>query len=161
VSHVQPFNPFQELFMTRLAQALSRTAAVVLTATLAGHAAHSAPTPAAGVRVEPVSFTPGGHNLKGHLYLPAGVSPANPGQAAVVTGAWMTIKEQMSGRYAQELAQRGIVALAFDFRGWGESGGQPRAMEDPKVKTEDIRAAVSFLATRPDVNPKAISGLGL
>jgi fermentation-respiration switch protein FrsA (DUF1100 family) len=116
---------------------------------------------AADFKIERVNFKSGGQTLVGQLYIPAGVSRANPGQAAVVTGAWMTIKEQMAGRYAQELAQRGIVALAFDFRSWGESGGQPRAMENPKAKTEDIRAAVAYLGTRADVDPKGISGLGV
>ena len=46
--------------------------------------------------------------MVGNLYLPAGIDTANPGQAAVVTGAWMTIKEQMAGRYARELAERGL-----------------------------------------------------
>ena len=144
--------------MARFTQILSQTAAAaaVLASGVVGAAAQ-----AADFHVETVSFTSGGETLKGKLYIPAGVDRANPGKAAVVTGAWMTIKEQMPGRYAQELAQRGIVALAFDFRGWGESGGQPRAMENPKAKTDDIRAAVAFLATRSDVNPQAISGLGI
>jgi uncharacterized protein len=73
----------------------------------------------------------------------------------------MTVKEQMAGRYAKELAERGIVALAFDFRSWGESAGQPRAMENPKAKTEDIKAAVDFLATRAEVNKNRIGGLGV
>jgi uncharacterized protein len=145
--------------MSRTFRVLAQTA--VAAAALASCVAAQASTQPAEVRVERVSFTSGGQTLQGHLYIPAGVSRTRPGQAAVVTGAWMTIKEQMPGRYAHELAQRGIVALAFDFRGWGESGGRLRAMEDPKAKTEDIRAAVAFLATRPDVNPKAITGLGI
>ena len=145
--------------MTRSTQAFARTfvASTALAAGLFGTAAQAA----ADFKVERVSFTSGGQTLSGKLYIPAGVSRANPGQAAVVTGAWMTIKEQMAGRYAQELAQRGIVALAFDFRGWGESAGQPRAMENPAAKTEDIRAAVAFLATRADVNKNSIAGLGI
>ncbi len=144
--------------MTRVSNlfAPSAAAAAVLAATLFTSTAQ-----AAEFRVESVRFTSGGQTLKGHLYIPAGVDRKRPGNAAVVTGAWMTVKEQMPARYAQELAQRGIVALAFDFRGWGESAGQPRAMEDPKTKTEDIRAAVAFLATRSEVNAQAISGLGL
>jgi uncharacterized protein len=116
---------------------------------------------AANFKVERVTFSSGGETLVGKLYIPEGVSAAKPGQAAVVTGAWMTIKEQMAGRYAQELAERGIVALAFDFRSWGESGGQPRAMENPKAKTEDIRAAVAFLGTRSEVAKGGIAGLGI
>jgi fermentation-respiration switch protein FrsA (DUF1100 family) len=116
---------------------------------------------AASFTIERVTFISGGETLVGQLYVPAGVSKAKPAEAAVVTGAWMTVKEQMAGRYAKELAERGIVALAFDFRSWGESGGQPRAMENPKAKTEDIRAAVAFLGTRGEVKKDAISGLGI
>ncbi len=116
---------------------------------------------AASFTVERVTFKSGGETLVGQLYIPAGVSKAKPAEAAVVTGAWMTVKEQMAGRYAKELAERGIVALAFDFRSWGESGGQPRAMENPQAKTQDIRAAVAFLGARADVKKNAISGLGI
>jgi uncharacterized protein len=116
---------------------------------------------AAAFKVERVTFQSQGETLVGKLYIPAGVSAAKPGEAAVVTGAWMTVKEQMAGRYAQELAERGVVALAFDFRGWGESGGQPRALENPRMKTDDIRAAVAFLATRADVDKSRIAGLGI
>ncbi len=116
---------------------------------------------AASFTVERVTFQSGGDTLVGKLYIPSGVSKAKPAEAAVVTGAWRTVKEQMAGRYAKELAERGIVALAFDFRSWGESGGQPRAMEIPQAKTEDIRAAVAFLGTRGEVKKDAISGLGI
>jgi uncharacterized protein len=116
---------------------------------------------AASFSVERVTFISERETLVGQLYVPVGVSKENPAEAAVVTGAWMTVKEQMAGLYAKELAERGIVALAFDFRSWGESGGQPRAMENPKSKTEDIRAAVTFLGTRSEVKKDAISGLGI
>lgn len=111
--------------------------------------------------VERVSFQSGGETIVGNLYVPAGVSAAKPGKAAVVTGAWMTIKEQMAGRYAQELAERGVVALAFDFRTWGESGGKQRAMENPTMKTEDVVAAANFLATRKEVDRNRIGALGI
>lgn len=112
-------------------------------------------------RIERVSFSSGGQTLVGHLYLPRGVDASTPAPAAVVTGAWMTVKEQMAGRYASELAQRGLVALAFDFRGWGESGGEPRAMESPAAKTDDIRAAVAFLHTRGEVARGRVGALGI
>lgn len=112
-------------------------------------------------RIERVTFTSGGETLVGNLYVPRGASAAAPAPAAVVTGAWMTVKEQMAGRYASELASRGLVALAFDFRSWGESGGQPRAMESPIAKTEDIRAAVAFLHTRSEIAKNRIGALGI
>jgi fermentation-respiration switch protein FrsA (DUF1100 family) len=128
---------------------------------LSAFLASLAPAAAAPYTVEKVRFQSGGETVVGHLYVPKGVHAANPRDAAIVTGAWMSIKEQMAGRYAQELAERGIVALAFDFRSWGESGGQPRAMESPAIKTADIRAAADFLATRPEVDRTRIHGLAL
>ena len=78
----------------------------------------------AGVTSENVSFDSNGVTLKGTLYKPEGAAGALAG--AIVTGAWTTVKEQMSGTYARELASRGMAALAFDFTGWGKSGGEPR-----------------------------------
>lgn len=116
---------------------------------------------AATFTVERVTFSSGGQTLVGNLYVPSGASQAKPATAAVVTGAWMTIKEQMAGHYAQELAKKGVMALAFDFRTWGESQGQPRAMENPQFKIEDIQAAAAYLASRSDVDRSKIVGLGI
>lgn len=110
-----------------------------------------------GVRFEAVSFDSNGATLKGIFYKPAGADGAVPG--VIVTGAWTTVKEQMPGTYARELASRGFAALAFDFTGWGESEGSPRFVEDPAVKTADIKAAADYLASRDDV--ASISGLGV
>lgn len=82
----------------------------------------------AGVVSESVSFQSNGVTLKGTLYKPESANGPQP--AAIVTGAWTTVKEQMSGTYARELAARGVVSLAFDFTGWGESGGERRFVED-------------------------------
>lgn len=108
---------------------------------------------------EAVSFESNGFKLKGTLYKPADVSGALG--AVVVTGAWTTVKEQMPGTYGVELAKRGLLALTFDFTGWGMSEGKPRYVEDPTVKTADIHAAVKFLASRDDVDPTNINGLGV
>jgi hypothetical protein len=70
----------------------------------------------------------------------------------------MTVKEQMPATYARALAERGIVALTFDYRGWGESGGKRRNLESPAMKIADTAAAASFLALRPEV---ATGGVGL
>lgn len=113
----------------------------------------------AGVSSQPVSFDSSGVTLKGILYTPTNAGTPKP--AAIVTGAWTTVKEQMPGTYARELAARGIIALAFDFTGWGESGGSPKYVEDPAVKTADIRAAAAFLADRNEVDSSKISGLGV
>ena len=113
----------------------------------------------ANIIKESVSFHRNGVVLKGVIYKPANLSGANP--AVIVTGAWTTVKEQMPGTYARELAERGLVALAFDFTGWGESGGEPRFVEDPAVKTEDILAAVEYMFGRDDVDEARLSGLGI
>jgi ketosteroid isomerase-like protein/dienelactone hydrolase len=116
------------------------------------------------VRVERVTFVSGGERMVGNLYLPvlpAGAPASARPPAAVVTGAWMTVKEQMPGRYARELARRGIAALTFDFRHWGESGGAERQLEVPADKIADIRAAAAFLATRPEIDATRIGGLGV
>jgi hypothetical protein len=113
----------------------------------------------AQVRVERVAFASGGDRIVADLYLPAGAP--RPAPALVVTGAWMTVKEQMAARYAREMAERGLVALAFDFRGWGESGGARRQFEDPQAKIADIRAAAAYLATRPEADRVRIGGLGI
>lgn len=112
-----------------------------------------------GVTSRAVSFDSNGNTLKGTLYTPENASGALP--AAIVTGAWTTVKEQMAGTYARELASRGFAALAFDFTGWGESEGAPRFVEDPVTKTADIHAAVTFLASLDDVDADHISGLGV
>lgn len=108
---------------------------------------------------EKVSFQSGSFRLSGHLYFPNTEGGQFP--AVIVTGAWTTIKEQMAGTYARELAYRGFAALAFDFTGWGESEGEPRYVEDPQVKTSDILAAVEFLAALPLIQADSIYGLGI
>ncbi|MBE1284165.1 MAG: alpha/beta hydrolase [Rhodobacteraceae bacterium] len=118
----------------------------------------NAPDPVS-VTSQTVRFDSNGNSLKGTLYLPA--QTEGPLPAVIVTGAWTTVKEQMAGTYARELAARGQAALAFDFTGWGESEGKPRFVEDPATKTADIRAAAAYLASRNDVDGARISGLGV
>lgn len=113
----------------------------------------------ADISVEKVSFMSNGVELQGLLFKPADASEPLP--AALVTGAWTTVKEQMAGTYARELAKRGVIGLAFDFTGWGESSGDRRYVEDPVVKTADIQAAAEYLAKRDDVNTGGLSGLGI
>lgn len=111
-----------------------------------------------GVTPRAIRFTSHGSELAGDLYLP---SAAGPHPAVVVTGAWTTVKAQMAGTYARELAARGFAALAFDFRGWGESAGAPRFVEDPAAKTEDIAAAAAWLAEQPEIDAGRIFGVGV
>jgi uncharacterized protein len=108
-----------------------------------------------------VTFPSEGEVLVGNLYLPANYKSGDKLPAVIVTGAWMTIKEQMPGLYAQKLADRGFAAFAFDFRSWGESGGKLRSFESPTVKIADIKSAVSFLQTVNAVDANRIAGLGI
>lgn len=111
--------------------------------------------------VERVTFQSSGQTLVGSFYRPNSAAKADRLPAVVVTGAWMTVKEQMPAHYAAALAERGFAALTFDFRGWGESGGASRQVEDPEAKIADIGAAFSYLATRSDVAPNRLGGLGI
>ena len=107
-----------------------------------------------------VEFFSQGSKLVGTLYLPGEVKNKQlPG--VVVTGAWTTVKEQMPKTYAIELAKKGYGALTFDFRGWGQSEGKNRYLEDPQMKTQDILAAIDFLGSRSEIDSKNISGLGI
>ena len=108
-----------------------------------------------------VEFSSHGNQLVGTLYLPSGFEEGQRVPAVVVTGAWTTVKEQMPKTYAIELANRGYAALTFDFRGWGESEGDNRYLEDPETKTQDIVQAVDFLASRTEVDSAKITGLGI
>lgn len=81
--------------------------------------------------------------------------------AIAVCGPFGAVKEQASGLYAQELAKRGFLAIAFDPSFTGESGGLPRYVASPDINTEDFCAAVDYLSTRGDVNPEQIGILGI
>lgn len=81
--------------------------------------------------------------------------------AIAVSGPYGAVKEQVSGRYAQTLAERGFLTLAFDPSFYGESGGTPRYLTSPEISTEDFSAAVDYLITRNDVDPQHIGILGI
>ena len=108
-----------------------------------------------------VVFESAGVPLAGDLYLPDDYQAGDELPGVVVTGAWTSVKEQMPATYASEMADRGYAALVFDFRGWGQSPDRVSFLEDPKRKTDDINAAVDFLATRPEVDAARIGGLGI
>lgn len=108
-----------------------------------------------------VTFVSEGDKLTGILYIPANYKEGGKIPAIIVTGSWITVKEQMAGTYAKKLAGEGFATLVFDFRGYGESGGEPRQYESPQRKIQDIKNAVTFLQTLPMIDPNRIGGLGV
>ena len=81
--------------------------------------------------------------------------------AVIVTGAWLTVKEQMPAVYAGRLAELGYTAFTFDFAGFGESGGAPAQAEIPTRKIRDILAAANFVSTLSFVKPGAVGYLAI
>lgn len=81
--------------------------------------------------------------------------------AIAICGPFGAVKEQASGLYAQELAERGFLTIAFDPSFTGESGGIPRYMASPDINTEDFQAAVDFLSVQENVDPEKIGILGI
>lgn len=113
------------------------------------------------VNIEKVHFKNRyGIELTGDLYTPKDLKDEKlPGIA--VTGPFGAVKEQVSGRYAQTMAERGFVTLAFDPSFTGESGGTPRDVASPDINTEDFSAAVDFLSNHKNVNPDKIGIIGI
>jgi uncharacterized protein len=108
-----------------------------------------------------ITFQSEGEEMAGILYLPATYRTGDKLPAVVVTGSWTTVKEQMAGLYARKLAEQGYAALAFDFRYFGESGGNPRNYESPVAKIRDIQNAVTYLQAVDAVDAQRIGGLGI
>jgi fermentation-respiration switch protein FrsA (DUF1100 family) len=104
-----------------------------------------------------------GITLVADLYKPNDQSQmTNDKYAAIaVSGPFGAVKEQSSGLYAQALAERGFLTIAFDPSYTGESSGEPRYIASPDINTEDFCAAVDYLMTREDVNPEQVGILGV
>ena len=100
-----------------------------------------------------------GITLAADMYIP---KDAKGKLAAIaVSGPFGAVKEQCSGLYAQEMAERGFLTIAFDPSFTGESGGEPRYMASPDINTEDFQAAVDFLSVQDNVDPEKIGVIGI
>ena len=100
-----------------------------------------------------------GITLAADMYIPKNVGGKLP--AVAVCGPFGAVKEQCSGLYAQTLAERGFLTVAFDPSFTGESGGQPRYMASPDINTEDFQAAVDFLSVQENVDADRIGICGI
>lgn len=94
-----------------------------------------------------IHFNSDGLVLVGNLYTPKNFDQTKKYPTILVGGSWTTVKEQMSGLYAEELAKQGFITLAIDPRYFGESEGQPRFWENPTAKIADFKNAITFLET--------------
>ncbi len=100
-----------------------------------------------------------GITLVADMYVPKGATGKLP--AIAVSGPFGAVKEQTSGIYAQHMAERGFLTIAFDPSFTGESGGEPRRMASPDINTEDFLAAVDFLSTDDLVDSERIGIIGI
>ncbi len=101
-----------------------------------------------------------GITLSGDLYLPKNVG--NEKLAALaISGPFGAVKQQSSGLYANQMAERGFIAIAFDPSYTGESGGEPRNLASPEINTEDFSAAVDFLGLQRNVDREKIGIIGI
>jgi uncharacterized protein len=113
------------------------------------------------MEMERVTFQNKGNTVVGNLFKPDGVEQGTRYPAIVVTHPFGAVKEQVPTTYAKLLTGQGFITLVFDASYQGESGGKPHFSEFPSARVEDIRCAVDFLSTRPDVDPERIGALGI
>ena len=102
-----------------------------------------------------------GITLAADLYMPKNPPAAGTFAAIAVCGPFGAVKEQCAGLYAQSMAERGFLTIAFDPSFTGESGGEPRYMASPDINTEDFLAAVDYLSCRDDVDPDRVGIIGI
>ncbi len=100
-----------------------------------------------------------GITLAADMYTPLGTKGKLP--AIAVSGPFGAVKEQCSGLYAQTMAERGFLTIAFDPSFTGESGGEPRHMASPDINTEDFQAAIDFLSVQDNVDSDRIGIIGI
>lgn len=113
------------------------------------------------IHTRTVTLQVAGDRVLGTLHVPAGASAAQPTPALVFEGPLTSVRDQVTGNYALAMARRGFVTLSIDHRHFGDSEGQPRQYEHPGKKVEDIRAAVDWLAHRPEVAAGSVGAVGV
>ncbi|WP_188938159.1 alpha/beta hydrolase [Puia dinghuensis] len=118
------------------------------------------------VRMEKVSFPntifpKSNVTIAGDLFYPVGFDTSKKYPAVIVGHPAGGVKEQTAGLYARKLAELGYITLAFDASYQGESGGEPRFLEDPAIRVEDFRAATDYLSIHSSVDPNRIGVLGI
>lgn len=101
-----------------------------------------------------------GITLSGDLYLPKDAGNEKL-PALAISGPFGAVKEQLSGLYANQMAERGFAVVAFDASYTGESGGEPRNLASPEINTEDFSAAVDFLGIQKNVDREKIGIIGI
>ncbi len=101
-----------------------------------------------------------GITLSGDLYLPKNAGNAQL-SALAISGPFGAVKEQSSGLYANQMAERGIISIAFDPSYTGESSGEPRNLASPEINTEDFSAAIDFLGLQKNVDRNKIGIIGI
>lgn len=99
--------------------------------------------------------------ISGNLYMPSAMKSGKKYPAIITVHPGGGVKEQTSGLYAMKLAAKGFITLAFDASHQGESEGEPRYIEIPTERVEDIKSAVDYLTTLPQVDAEAIGVLGI
>jgi uncharacterized protein len=108
-----------------------------------------------------IEFLSGGHKIVGNLFKSDNFKEGDVLPAIVMDGPMTGVKEQVAGLWAERLAKAGFITLAFDHRNFGESEGIPRQHEDPSKKIEDLKNAISFLASLPEVDASKIGACGI
>ena len=110
-------------------------------------------------KMERVTFNSSGVKLVGNLYIPTNL--AKPAPAVPILGPVAFVKERSPIQYATRMAASGFVTLAFDPSFHGESGGEPRRYESPQAKISDLKSAVSYLLSSPEVDKNRVYLLGM
>ncbi|MGL4369195.1 MAG: alpha/beta hydrolase [Spirochaetota bacterium] len=127
-----------------------------------GHNSTKTFTLSGKVTVEKVSYSNRyGITVAADMYLPKNIDTSKKYAAIVIGTPFGGVKEQGAGIYAQAMAERGFVAIAFDESYNGESGGEPRHISSPDIFVEDFSAGVDFLGTRPFVDRNRIGAIGI